>query len=69
MHRAALAELGLADWSYQLLPVPPEVFAETVRALPAAGFAGANVTITPGGGARVATRASPAARAMGRANR
>ncbi len=30
---------------YQRLPVPPELVAETVRALPAAGFAGANVTI------------------------
>ncbi len=38
MHRAA----GLA---YQRLPVPPELLAETLRALPAAGFAGVNVTI------------------------
>ena len=46
MHNAALAALGLAPaWRYQLLPVPPELFAETVRALPAAGFRGANVTI------------------------
>ena len=34
MHNAALAALGLDDWRYQLLPVPPERFAETVRALP-----------------------------------
>jgi len=45
MHDAAFAELGLADWRYQRLPVPPELFAETTRALGAAGFAGANVTI------------------------
>jgi shikimate dehydrogenase len=46
MHNAALAHLGLAGtWRYQLLPVPPEAFAETVLALPQAGFAGANVTI------------------------
>jgi shikimate dehydrogenase len=45
MHEAAFAELGLADWRYQRLPVPPELFAETTRALGAAGFAGANVTI------------------------
>ena len=45
MHRAALAALGLTGWSYQLLPVPPECFDETVRALGAAGFVGANVTL------------------------
>lgn len=45
MHAAAFAELGLADWRYQRLPVPPDLFAETARALGAAGFAGANVTI------------------------
>jgi shikimate dehydrogenase len=45
MHNAALREAGLDDWRYQLLPVPPELLAETVRALGAAGFRGANVTI------------------------
>jgi shikimate dehydrogenase len=45
MHEAAFAELGLADWRYQRLPVPPDLFAETARALGEAGFAGANVTI------------------------
>jgi len=45
MHEAALEVLGLKGWSYQRLPVPPELFAETVRALPRSGFAGANVTI------------------------
>ena len=45
IQNAALAAVGLAGWRYQLLPVPPELFDETVRALPAAGFRGANVTI------------------------
>jgi shikimate dehydrogenase len=45
MHNAALEAAGLENWRYQLLPVPPELFEETVRALPAAGFRGANVTI------------------------
>lgn len=45
MHRAALAALGLSEWSYQKLPCPPELFEQTVRALPAAGFVGVNVTI------------------------
>jgi shikimate dehydrogenase len=45
MHNAALAAVGLHDWRYLRLPLPPELFAETVRALPAAGFRGVNVTI------------------------
>jgi shikimate dehydrogenase len=44
MMNAAFAELGL-DWRYVKLPVPPERFAETARALPGSGFRGANVTI------------------------
>ncbi len=45
MQNAALAAAGLRDWRYQLLPLPPELFGETVPALPAAGFRGINVTI------------------------
>jgi len=69
MHAAAFAALGLTDWTYQLLPVPPELFDETVRALPAAGFAGANVTVPHKLAAlALADDASPAARAIGAAN-
>jgi shikimate dehydrogenase len=70
MHTAALAEMGLADeWTYQYLPVPPDLFAETVRALPAAGFAGANVTVPHKEAAlALADEATTAARAIGAAN-
>jgi shikimate dehydrogenase len=69
MHNAALAEVGLADWRYQHLPVPPVLFAETVRGLPAAGFAGANVTIPHKEAAlALADEASDVARAIGAAN-
>jgi shikimate dehydrogenase len=44
MHNAAFRELGL-DWHYVKLPVPPELFEETVRALPGSGYGGANVTV------------------------
>jgi shikimate dehydrogenase len=68
MHNAALRALGL-DWRYQLLPVPPERFAETVRALPAAGFKGINVTIPHKEEAlRLADAATETARAVGAAN-
>lgn len=71
MHNAALRALGLdADgWRYQLLPVPVKRLAETVRALPAAGFAGANVTIPHKHAAfEIADTAGEAARAIGAAN-
>lgn len=69
MQNAALQAVGLSDWRYQLLPVPPERFAETVRALPDAGFRGANVTIPHKERAlALADSATSAARAIGAAN-
>ncbi|HSZ13635.1 MAG TPA: shikimate dehydrogenase [Solirubrobacteraceae bacterium] len=69
MHNAALAALGLHDWRYQRLPVPPALFAETAGALGAAGFLGANVTIPHKHAAlALATDASTAAREIGAAN-
>ncbi len=69
MHEAGYAALGLDDWAYQLLPVPPELFAETVRGLPGAGFAGANVTIPHKEAAlALADEATDSARAIGAAN-
>jgi shikimate dehydrogenase len=69
MHRAAFAALGLEGWSYELLPVEPEQFAERVRGLRGAGFVGANVTVPHKSAAlAVADRASPAARSIGAAN-
>ena len=69
MHNAALAQVGLTEWRYQLLPVPPELFAETVAALPGAGFRGLNVTIPHKRTAlALADHATPRARAIGAAN-
>lgn len=69
MHNAALADLGLAGWRYQLLPIPPEAFADTVRALPEAGFRGINVTIPHKEAAlALAPQATPRAEAIGAAN-
>jgi len=69
MHNAAFAALEMADWRYQLLPVPPELFQETTRALGAAGFLGANVTIPHKQAAlALADEASATARAVGAAN-
>jgi shikimate dehydrogenase len=69
MHNAGYSAAGLEGWRYQQLPVPPELLAETVRALPSAGFAGANVTIPHKEAALVAADvATDAARAIGAAN-
>jgi shikimate dehydrogenase len=69
MHNAALRALGMDGWRYQALPVPEELFAETTRALGAAGFVGANVTIPHKQAAlALAEEASEAARAIGAAN-
>ena len=69
MHEAAYRALGLDGWTYQRLPVPPELFSETVRALPAAGFAGVNVTIPHKEAAlELADAATHSAREIGAAN-
>ncbi|MGX6449524.1 shikimate dehydrogenase family protein, partial [Patulibacter sp. S7RM1-6] len=69
MQRAALRALGLPAWSYELLPLAPDAAADALRALPRAGFAGANVTIPHKHVAlEVADVATPAAREIGAAN-
>ena len=68
MMGAAFRELGL-DWRYFKLPVPPDRFDETVRALPRSGYRGANVTIPHKPAAlALADAVTPAARAIGAAN-
>jgi shikimate dehydrogenase len=68
MHNAAFRALGL-DWRYVKLPVPPALFAETVRALPGSGFRGANVTIPHKHAAlELADERTPSADAIGAAN-
>jgi shikimate dehydrogenase len=69
IHNAALAALGMSDWHYQRLPVPPELLEQTTRALGQAGFVGANVTIPHKHAAlALADSTSDTARAIGAAN-
>jgi shikimate dehydrogenase len=69
MHNAALARLGLHDWRYQRLPVPPALLTQTTRALAPSGFVGANVTIPHKQAAlALADSASAVAEAIGAAN-
>ena len=70
MHNAALAATGLdGEYAYERLAVAPDAFETTVRALPARGFHGVNVTIPHKEAAlALATDASDEARAIGAAN-
>jgi shikimate dehydrogenase len=69
MQNAALAHLGLEDWHYQALPLPPHLFTETVKALPRLSFKGVNVTIPHKEQAlALADEATETARAIGAAN-
>ncbi len=70
MHNAALAALGMEEeWSYEAIEVAPDAFEERVRAMPAEGFAGANVTVPHKGAAlAVADEISEVAREIGAAN-
>jgi len=68
IQNAAFEAAGLG-WRYVKLPVRPELLAETVRALPASGYRGVNVTIPHKLDAlRLADAASAAASAIGAAN-
>jgi shikimate dehydrogenase len=70
MHAAALAELGLVpEWSYEAIEVSPAELEVRVRAMPAEGFVGANVTVPHKLRAlELSDRASAAAREIGAAN-
>jgi shikimate dehydrogenase len=69
MHNAAFEALGMDGWRYTRLPLRAELFAEAVRALPASGYRGINVTIPHKEAAlALADNASQAADAIGAAN-
>jgi shikimate dehydrogenase len=69
MHNAAFAASGLDGWFYTRLPLPPELFAETARALPGSGYRGLNVTIPHKEAAlALADEVTPTAAAIGAAN-
>jgi shikimate dehydrogenase len=69
MQNAALAALGLEDWSYQAIDAAPEAFEMTVRELAEVGYAGVNVTVPHKQAAlALADEASEASRQIGAAN-
>jgi shikimate dehydrogenase len=69
MQNAALAALGLADWSYQAIDAAPDAFEMTVRELAAVGYAGINCTVPHKEAAlALADEASEASQQIGAAN-
>jgi shikimate dehydrogenase len=46
MHNAAFQALGMDDWTYELVPVPPDIVGHSLRTLrDEGGFIGVNVTV------------------------
>jgi shikimate dehydrogenase len=69
MQNAALAALGLDDWSYGAIDAAPEAFEMTVRELAEVGYAGVNVTVPHKAAAlSLADEASEASQQIGAAN-
>jgi len=69
MQNAALAALGLEDWSYKAIDAAPEAFEMTVKELAEVGYAGVNVTVPHKRAAlALADEASEASQQIGAAN-
>lgn len=69
MQNAALAALGLEDWSYRAIDAAPEAFEMTVKELAEVGYAGVNVTVPHKQAAlALADEASEASQQIGAAN-
>jgi len=69
MHNAALAELGLDDWTYGAIDLPPDELELRVRAMAGEDYVGANVTVPHKGAAlALADTLSETAREIGAAN-
>ncbi|MGQ9889497.1 MAG: shikimate dehydrogenase [Aggregatilineales bacterium] len=69
MHNAAFAALGLADWRYDLLPVPPDIVGHSLRTLRGeGGYLGVNVTVPLKEKVLAHTQPDDLARAVGAAN-
>jgi shikimate dehydrogenase len=70
MHNAALTALGMGgEWRYEAIDLAPDELEPRVRAMPAEGFVGANVTVPHKGAAlALADALSETAREIGAAN-
>jgi shikimate dehydrogenase len=68
MHNAAFAAQGMADWSYERLPIPPDIIKLGLRELRDHGFIGVNVTVPHKQAVMPFVRPDERARAVGAVN-
>lgn len=69
MHNAAFAALGMSDWLYDLLPVPPDIVRQSLKTIKEeGGYIGVNVTVPLKQTVLLYMRADALAQAIGAAN-
>lgn len=69
MHNAAFKALGLNDWRYDLLPIPPDIVRQGLKTLrDEGGYIGVNVTVPHKQAVMPYVRPDERARALGAAN-
>jgi shikimate dehydrogenase len=68
MHNAAFAALGMTDWFYDRIAIPPEILALSLRELSDHGYIGVNITVPHKQAALALVKADPLARKVGAVN-
>lgn len=69
LHNAAFEALGMSDWHYDRVPVPPDIVAYSLRVLRTeGGYTGVNVTVPHKQAVMPHVRPDERARALGAAN-
>lgn len=69
MHNAAFQALGMTDWRYDLVPVPPDIVGHSLKVLRTeGGYTGVNVTVPHKQAVMPYVRPDDRARALGAAN-
>lgn len=68
MHNAAFAALGMTDWLYDKIAIPPDILKLSLRELADHGYIGVNLTVPHKEAALSLTRPDDLARAVGAVN-
>jgi shikimate dehydrogenase len=68
MHNAAFAALGMTDWLYDKIAIPPDILKLSLRELADHGYIGVNLTVPHKEAALALTRPDELARAVGAVN-
>jgi shikimate dehydrogenase len=68
MFNAAFAALGMHDWFYDRIAIPPEILALSLRELSDHGYIGVNITVPHKEAALALVKADPLARDVGAVN-